>query len=126
MRTLLLLTVSLIGFYCYPQESSMEGLASYYASKFEGRLTANGEIFSNDSLTAAHRTLPFGTIVKVTNPSNKLSVIVRINDRGPFIEGRIIDLSQAAAKELKFIQEGICEVELEIITQQVEANQLSD
>ena len=86
------------------------GLASYYADKFNGRKTANGEIFDENKLTAAHKTLPFGTIVKVTNLTNNKSVIVRVNDRGPFVAGRIIDLSKAAAKKINLIEAGVVKV----------------
>ncbi len=86
------------------------GQASYYADKFNGRKTANGEIFDQDKLTAAHKTLPFGTIVKVTNLTNNKTVIVRINDRGPFVGGRIIDLSFAAAKKIDLINAGVVKV----------------
>lgn len=71
--------------------------ASYYCCQFHGQKTASGEIFNQNALTAAHRTLPFGTMVRVTNKRNGKSVVVRINDRGPFIAGRVIDLSRAAA-----------------------------
>jgi rare lipoprotein A (peptidoglycan hydrolase) len=92
------------------------GLASYYSSKFEGRKTANGEIFSNSHLTAAHLTLPFGTKVKVTCLANGRSVIVRINDRGPFkSKKRIIDLSQRAARELGIIKKGVAKVRIEVV-----------
>jgi rare lipoprotein A len=86
------------------------GIASYYGGKFIGRPTASGEIFDATKLTAAHKTLPFGTVVKVTNLSNYKSVIVRINDRGPFVAGRIIDLSEAAAKKIAMIQAGVQKV----------------
>ena len=86
------------------------GMASYYAGKYIGRPTASGEIFAANKLTAAHRTLPFGTMVKVTNLTNNKSVIVRINDRGPFIKGRIIDLSELAAKKIDMMQQGIVKV----------------
>ena len=86
------------------------GLASYYADKFNGRKTANGEIFDENKLTAAHKTLPFGTIVKVTNLTNNKTVIVRINDRGPFVSGRIIDLSIAAAKKINLLEAGVVKV----------------
>jgi rare lipoprotein A len=89
------------------------GIASYYGGKFIGRLTANGEIYDANKLTAAHKTLPFGTMVKVTNLKNNKSVIVRINDRGPFVSGRIIDLSEAAAKKIEMLQVGIQKVEIE-------------
>jgi rare lipoprotein A len=90
-----------------------QGLASYYGREFHGRKTANGERFDMNGLTAAHRTLPFGTVVRVTNLSNNKSVTVRINDRGPFVEGRIIDLAQGAAKQIGL--DGVEEVRLEII-----------
>ncbi|TAJ13556.1 septal ring lytic transglycosylase RlpA family protein [Marinilabiliaceae bacterium JC017] len=91
------------------------GKASYYASKFEGRKTASGEIFSNKKLTAAHLSLPFGTRVKVTNPANGKSVVVKINDRGPYIKGRIIDLSQKAARKLHIYNQGVADVTIEVV-----------
>lgn len=84
-----------------------KGKASYYAKEFNGRKTASGEKFRNSKLTAAHKTLPFGTKVKVTNLRNGKSVKVRINDRGPFVSGRMIDLSRKAAKKIGLIQEGV-------------------
>ena len=90
--------------------------ASYYADKFHGRKTSSGEIFNMYSLTAAHKTLPFNTIVKVTNLRNGKSVNVRINDRGPFVPGREIDLSKAAAVKLGMIGTGTATVSLEIIS----------
>lgn len=89
------------------------GSASYYAAKFHGRRTANGETFNNRAMTAAHRTLPFGSMVRVTNPANGASVVVRINDRGPFTRGRVIDVSRAAAEELGLIARGHATVDLE-------------
>ena len=89
-----------------------KGKASYYADKFHGRLTSNGEVFHQDSLTCAHRTLPFGTLLKVTNKDNGKEVVVRVNDRGPFIGGRIVDLSRAAANRLGMIKKGIARVEV--------------
>jgi len=88
------------------------GKASYYAEKFNGRQTANGEIFYSHNMTAAHKTLPFGTIVKVTNLVNNRWVVVRINDRGPFVSGRIIDLSKAAAEKIDLIDVGVVDVEI--------------
>lgn len=93
----------------------IDGKASYYADKFEGRTTANGEKYKHSKLTAAHKVLPFGTKVKVTNKSNGNTVIVRINDRGPFVEDRIIDLSKSAAEKLDFIHDGIAEVTIEVV-----------
>ncbi|MBO7122634.1 MAG: septal ring lytic transglycosylase RlpA family protein [Treponema sp.] len=90
-------------------------VASYYADKYHGRKTSNGEIFNMYDLTAAHKTLPFNTKVKVTNLSNGKSVVVRINDRGPFIKGREIDLSKAAAVKIGMVKSGTAKVSLEII-----------
>jgi rare lipoprotein A len=99
-----------------PQERVLgRGSASYYAAKFDGRRTASGERFDNDAMTAAHRTLPFGTQVRVTNPANGRSVVVRINDRGPFTRGRLIDVSRAAADELGLVARGHATVELALI-----------
>jgi rare lipoprotein A len=92
-----------------------KGTASYYADKFEGKQTASGEKYKHKNLTAAHKTLPFGTIVKVTNLENQESVEVRINDRGPFVSGRVIDLSRSAAEILKFINQGLAEVQIEVV-----------
>ena len=92
-----------------------EGNASWYGSKFHGRRTASGEVFDANALTAAHPTLPFGTIVRVTSLSNGASVDVRINDRGPYTRGRIIDLSQAAAAQIGLASQGVGAVKLEIV-----------
>jgi rare lipoprotein A len=94
--------------------STNTGTASYYAAKYHGRQTANGEIYDMHRLTAAHRTLPFGTVVKVTNLDNHRSVVVRVNDRGPFIDGRVIDLSWEAARTIGMVQSGLAPVKLEI------------
>ncbi len=91
------------------------GVASYYADRFNGQRTASGERFDNRAYTAAHRTLPFGTHVRVTNPANGASVVVRINDRGPFTRGRTIDVSRVAAEELGLIQRGHGTVQLELL-----------
>jgi rare lipoprotein A len=88
------------------------GKASYYADKFKGRPTANGQIFRQNKRTAAHKTLPFGTRVKVENLTNGKTVKVTINDRGPFVEGRIIDLSKKAARKLHMIQAGVTNVKI--------------
>ncbi len=92
------------------------GIASYYADKFHGRKTANGERFDQSALTAAHKTLPLGTKVRVTSTKTGKSVVVRINDRGPFIKGRVIDLSRRAAKELGMIKRGLAKVRVEVIS----------
>lgn len=96
---------------CAPK-ITQTGKASYYADKFNGRRTANGEIFRQRKLTAASKTLPFGTMVKVKNLSNGRTVKVRINDRGPFVEGRIIDLSKKAAKKIGMIRAGVQPVQI--------------
>lgn len=89
-----------------------EGLASYYGKGFDGRKTASGEIFDKDALTAAHRTLPFGTCLYVHNLGTGRSVDVRVNDRGPFIRSRVIDVSEAAARELGMLSMGVARVRL--------------
>lgn len=91
------------------------GKASYYADKFEGRPTASGEKYKHSKLTAAHKSLPFGTKVRVTHLGNNRSVEVVINDRGPYVDDRIIDLSKSAAEKLGFITQGLAEVRLEVI-----------
>ena len=94
---------------CFAQ-SAQKGKASFYAKKFIGRKTASGERLHADSLTCAHRTYPFGTKLKVYNPANGRSVVVRVTDRGPFVRGRIIDLSWRAAQELGIISQGVATV----------------
>src|SRR5206468_10034058 len=99
-----------------PSAGELEGLASYYAEPYHGRRTASGEIFdSYKEMTAAHRTLPFNTIVRVTNTKNGKQVDVRINDRGPFIEGRVIDPSAAAARKIGPMRSGTAPVRLMVI-----------
>ena len=93
----------------------MEGLAAYYTNRLEGRRTASGQIFTQGKLTAAHPTLPFGTLVKVTNTRNNRSVVVRINDRGPTQAARVIDLSRSAASKLVMIRSGLVPVTLEVV-----------
>ncbi len=92
---------------------TQRGTASFYSLKATGALTANGERLHHDSLTCAHKTLPFGTMLKVTNPANGQSVVVRVTDRGPYVKGRIIDLSLRAAKEIGIIAQGIAPVIVE-------------
>jgi rare lipoprotein A len=91
------------------------GIASWYGPGFHGNLTANGEVYNMYGISAAHKTLPFGTIVKVVEIETGRSVVVRINDRGPFIEGRIIDLSKGAAERLGIVQKGITKVGLRVL-----------
>lgn len=94
-----------------------EGIASWYGKKFHGRQTANGERYDMYDITAAHRTLPFGTVVLVRNMNNGKELKVRINDRGPFIKGRIIDLSYGAARKLDMIRDGIVPVRIRVVQQ---------
>ena len=109
-----------------PAEPTMmeTGLASWYGPKFHGRRTASGEVFNQEKFTAAHRTLPWGSRVRVTNLDNGKSVDVRINDRGPFGKGRIIDLSRAAAKALDIVIRGITTVRIEWLSDSVQTNEL--
>lgn len=116
---LLLLIIMLSSSYSLAQSfEPIQGMASWYGPNFAGRLTANGEIFDPSELTAAHKTLPFGTMVRVTNVTNDMSVVVRINDRGPFIKQRVIDLSRFAAEQIDMIGPGTAEVIVEeVITE---------
>jgi len=96
-------------------EGVQTGLASWYGKDFHGKLTSNKEVYDMYAMTAAHKSLPFNTRVKVTNLGNHKSVVVRINDRGPFIKGRIIDLSYTAAKKLAMVGPGVVPVRVEIL-----------
>ena len=93
----------------------LKGVSSYYGPKFHGKLTANGEVFDMYGLTAAHKTLPLNTIVRVTNLENEKNLILRINDRGPYVGDRILDCSYGAAKKLDFVNSGTTEVRIEVI-----------
>lgn len=94
---------------------SEKGLASWYGAPYDGRASASGEIYHQEELTAAHRTLPFGTLVRVRRLDNHKSVVIRINDRGPFIQSRVIDLSRAAARRLGMKSAGLAPVRLEVV-----------
>jgi rare lipoprotein A len=94
---------------------SETGVASYYGDRFHGRQTANGERYDQGKFTAAHKSYPFGTLVRATNLKNGKSVIVRINDRGPYVKGRIIDLSVRAAETIDLLDPGITKIKLEIL-----------
>ncbi len=98
-----------------PARPQFRGNASWYGPGFHGRRAASGEIFNQNALTAAHRTLPFGTRVKVTNLQNGRSTVVRITDRGPFVGDRVIDLSRAAAQQLNAIRAGVIPVQVEVL-----------
>ena len=93
----------------------MVGISSFYAEDFHGKLTANGEIYDMYGLTAAHKTLPLNTVARVTNLENGKSLILRINDRGPYIQGRMLDCSYGAAKKLDFVQQGKTKVQVDVI-----------
>lgn len=96
-------------------KKTYKGLSSYYGKQFHGKLTANGEVYDMYGLTAAHKTFPLNTICRVTNLSNNKSLILRINDRGPYVGNRILDCSYGAAKKLDFLIEGVTEVKIEIM-----------
>ncbi|MCP4328868.1 MAG: septal ring lytic transglycosylase RlpA family protein [Alphaproteobacteria bacterium] len=109
------------GVWYYPKidyEYDEIGIASWYGEPFHGRATANGEIFDKDEISAAHTTLPMPSVVRVTNLENERILVVRVNDRGPFIPGRIIDLSKAAAEELGFRKNGTAKVRVQILTEE--------
>ncbi len=91
------------------------GVASWYGGRFQGRKTASGDVYDKNKMTAAHKTLPFGARVRVKNLDNNKSVVVIINDRGPFIKGRIIDVSQAAARKLDMLNSGVARVDIEVL-----------
>jgi len=92
------------------------GMASWYGMERQGMPTASGELFDNKTLTAAHRKLPFGTTVRVTNLKNRTSTLLRINDRGPGVRGRMIDVSWAAARQLGFLRNGLTRVEIDVVS----------
>ncbi|MBI1940652.1 MAG: septal ring lytic transglycosylase RlpA family protein [Acidobacteria bacterium] len=99
-----------------PQDQGKVGVASWYGEECQGNLTASGEVFDLNGLTAAHWEYPFGTRVKITNLKNNKSVVVRVNDRGPGIEGRLIDVSMAAAQQLGFLNSGLTDVRVEVVS----------
>jgi rare lipoprotein A len=97
-----------------------EVYATYYADRFHGRRTSNGEKYDKDAYTCAHRKLPFGTLVRVTNPKNGKTAVVRVNDRGPYGKRAKIDLSKAAARDIGLLSIGILKVEMEVLTDSIE------
>lgn len=110
-----IMTAALLGCGLVCLGQNQTGKASFYADKYEGQPTASGEKYKHSKLTAAHKTLPFGTRVKVTNLANQQSVEVVVNDRGPYADGRIIDLSRSAAEKLGFINQGLADVNVEVL-----------
>lgn len=114
MQRILIVTILMFSFFANFAQTEF-GVASFYGIEFNGKPTASGEIYSQNKLTAAHKTLPLGTVVKVTNAQNNKSVFVKINDRGPFVKGRVIDLSTKAAELLGYRNKGTCYVKIEIV-----------
>lgn len=95
---------------------TLHGKASYYGDQFQGRKTSSGTRFHQDSLTCAHKTLPFGTILRVRNTNNNKEVVVKVTDRGPYAKGRIVDLSKRAAKQIGMLSAGVTNVEVEVLS----------
>lgn len=93
-----------------------EGIASYYHDSLHGNRTASGQVYDKNAITAAHKTLPLGTKVRVTDKDSGKSIVVQVNDRGPFVRGRIIDLSRGAARQLGMIRKGLAKVEVEVLS----------
>ena len=122
MKKLFLL--SLLVFTCtmYSQETTLKGKVSYYANKFHGRKTASGKRFDNTKLTCAHKTFPFGTLLKIINPIDGRFVIVEVIDRGPFIGKRIVDLSKSAFLKIGDLKKGVMNVEIEKIDNKKKKN----
>ena len=114
MRHLLTIILSLLGFTYLQSQEPQKGKASYYSKRATGARTSSGDRLHHDSLTCAHRTHPFGTMLRVTNPQNGKSVVVKVTDRGPYGRGRIIDLSWRAAKELDILAKGVAMVTVEV------------
>lgn len=132
-KNYILLLVTVISFVLSTSAvAQTSGRASYYGNRFHGRMTSEGSVYHRDSMTCAHRTLPFGTVLKVTNKKNGKVVVVRVNDRGPFVRGRVIDLSYAAAKHLGMLAQGVVAVKIEklghesdpLVAQQLKSNGL--
>lgn len=115
LKIVFYISIAWIAFSAFSTNEIEKGIASYYGMSFEGRKTSSGEILRNDKYTAAHKTLKFGTLVKVTNTKNDSVVVVKINDRLPKGSSRVIDLTLGAAKKLNFIRAGLTPVTLEII-----------
>ncbi len=109
--------IAVVSYTSVEAKDNFVGIASYYADMFVGKLTANGEIYTHDKMTCAHKTLPFGTKLKVTNLKNERSVIVTVNDRGPYVKGRVVDLTKEAAKKIDMVRSGIVEVKVEILNE---------
>lgn len=119
MKQLILFIVAILTLALAPASADAQALtgdATYYGNRWHGRRTSSGELYNKDSLTCAHRTLPFGTVLRVRNTRNNKEVIVRVTDRGPFRRGAIVDLSMAAAKEIDMVSAGVVPVVAEVVT----------
>ena len=119
MKKLTLFIITLLTLALAPtcaDAQALRGDATYYGNRWHGRRTSSGELYNKDSLTCAHRTLPFGTVLRVRNARNNKEVLVRVTDRGPFRKGAIVDLSMAAAKEIDMVSSGIVPVVAEVVT----------
>lgn len=112
LKQILFLLATILTFISIPAEAQSVGHATYYGNRFHGRRTSDGSRYHKDSLTCAHRTLPFGTLLKVRNTKNGREVVVKVTDRGPFRKGGIVDLSMAAAKEIGMVAQGVARVEV--------------
>lgn len=124
-KYIFVLTLLALSSFAFSEILKSNAEASYYAEKYHGRKTASGEIFNMNAMTCAHKTLPFGTVLRVTNLSNNQSVDVRVNDRGPFVKGREIDVSKAAAQKLGMIKTGTARVKIEIVSGNGTASQIA-
>lgn len=119
--SLIIILTTLVGTPLETTAQKLNGNATYYGNRWHGRRTSSGELYNKDSLTCAHRTLPFGTLLRVTNPKNGKEVIVRVTDRGPFRRNAIIDLSLAAAKKIDMVRDGITRIEAVAVNSAKEA-----
>ena len=119
-KLLLIALFALCNVFTLTIQAQSDGKASYYSNGLHGRKMSNGERYDRNAFTCAHRTLPFGTRLKITNPRNGKSVIVRVTDRGPFVRGRVVDLSYAAAQELGTIASGVAYVKVELVRKETE------
>ena len=119
-KLLLIALFALCNIFTLTIQAQSDGKASYYSNGLHGRRMSNGERYDRNAFTCAHRTLPFGTRLKITNPRNGKSVIVRVTDRGPFVRGRVVDLSYAAARELGTLASGVAYVKVELVRKETE------
>ena len=119
-KLLLIALFALCNIFTLTIQAQSDGKASYYSNGLHGRKMSNGERYDRNAFTCAHRTLPFGTRLKITNPRNGKSVIVRVTDRGPFVRGRVVDLSYAAARELGTLASGVAYVKVELVRKETE------